>query len=126
LKQRYAVVCERYVHAKDLHEIQMEVKLEWILDVPKEIRREGAEWRHLGTRNSGVFFKHGNALNVINFRILIENSIKYTQQNAQTFHHTILHIKHYASNVFRSVIEHFLEGNTQKIMYKANIKIQLG
>jgi hypothetical protein len=104
----------------------MEVRLELILDVPKEIRREGAEWRHLWTLNSGVVFKHGNALNVINFRILIENAIKYTQQNAQTFQYTIFYIKHYTSNIFRSVIEYVLEGNTQKIMYKAKIKIKLG
>jgi len=70
--------------------------------------RSGDIWGH---ETVTCFCKHGNTFNVINFLILIENSIIYTQQNAQTFRYTILYIKRYASNVFRSVMEHLLGGN---------------
>ena len=65
------------------------------------------------------------SFNVNRFGALIDNSTKYVQQNAQMFQYQILHSKHYAFNMFQSVMDH-LQGGPTPIVYKTRIKVILG
>ena len=71
-----------------------------------------------------IFKIISDEFNIIHIRAFIDSSIKYIQQNAHLFQYTLLYLKHYVTNVFRSVVDH-LQGGTTSIVYKTRIKIKL-
>jgi hypothetical protein len=63
---------------------------------------------------------------IIHYRAFIDRSIKYSQQSAQIFTYTALYLKHYASKMFRFLMDH-LQGVTASISYVyRRTKVELG
>jgi hypothetical protein len=63
-----------------------------------------------------VYIEVGIKFYIINFRALINNYIKYIQQNAQIFQYIILYLKNYTYYMLRSIMD-YLHGETTSIVY---------